>query len=366
MTNSGNTPRNKGVIRWQRQQWPATLIGASEFRRTQAKRESWIRDVAEVWKRWCQGEEPGMVIQTSGTTGNSKTVVHSRKAVLASVHDTLLHWNLQPGTRAVLGLPASFIAGQAMLIRAVEGCWDLTLIKPSSCPSWDGTMDFVALTPHQAQGWIERGEGEVKTLLLGGGPTSSALLEKLIESGRIDAIWEGYGLSESLTHVATRRLSRPSDLQSPFHPLPSATIGTNEHGCAVINVPSREIENLVTTDCIEELEEGGFLWLGRSDDVINSGGILIHPNEVERAFESLMPTWVSDWAAFGRPDEVLGQAVVMRIFGFPPVDVDLNAQLLTWRENLKSLLGSNKAPRAMEWGEIPRTERGKLNRRSLQ
>ncbi len=359
-------PARKGTVRLGTQSWPATATGAAEFRRTQAKREAWLRDVAEVWVRWCQGVEPGMAVQTSGTTGDPKSVQHSRSAVLASVKDTIEHWRLEPGTRAVLALPTSFVAGQAMVVRAIEGAWDLELVAPSSRPSWREHADFVALTPHQAQGWLEHGAGSVRTLLLGGGPVSAPLLENLLGSGRVDGIWESYGLSEALTHVATRELASTRDLAAPFHPLPSVTIGTDDSGCAIIDAPSRELHHLVTRDCIEELPKGGFLWLGRADDVINTGGVLVHPSEVERALESFMPAWVSDWAAFGRPDETLGEAVVLRLAGTPPDDADPVALLDGWRESLKSLLGSAKTPRTLEWGDLPRTERGKLNRRLLQ
>ena len=105
--------------------------------------------------------------------------------------------------------------------------------------------------------------------------------------------------------------------------------------------------------------------MGRTDDVINSGGVLVHPGEVERAFETFMPAWVSDWAAFGRADDTLGQAVVLRLAGTAPEGMDAEGILDEWREKLKAVLGSAKTPRTLEWGELPRTERGKLQRRLL-
>ena len=339
-------------------------MGAAEFRRTQAKRGAWLAEVAEVWLRWCRGDEPALVVQTSGTTGNPKWVEHSRASVLASVEDTLNHWDLGAGTQALLALPTSFVAGQAMIVRGIVGAWDLEMIEPSIAPSWKGVKDFVALTPHQAKGWMNQGTGATAKLLLGGGPVSKTLLGMLLDSGRVEEVWESYGLSEALTHVATRKLEKVEDLQSPFHSLPSVTIGTNEEGCAVIHAPSRNV-NLETRDCIEELPKGGFLWLGRADDVINSGGVLVHPREVERAFETFMPGWVSDWAAFGRADDTLGEAVVLRLAGTVPEDVDAEGVLDEWRERLKGVLGSSKTPRTLEWGNLPRTERGKLQRRLL-
>ena len=356
----------KGTVRLETQAWPATAIGAGEFRRTQAKKGNWLHDVAQTWLSWCKGKEPGMVVQTSGSTGAPKTIEHSRAAVLASVRDTLEHWGLRAGTKAVLALPTSFVAGQAMLIRAIEGAWDLELVEPTSSPSWNAPKDFVALTPHQAQGWLQQGRGKTQTLLLGGGPISASLVESLLASGRVDALWESYGLSESITHVATRKISSINDLKSPFTPLHSTTIKVDERGCAVLEVPSREVHAIVTNDCIEMQPDGRFVWLGRADDVVNSGGVLVHPSLIARAFESIMPNWVSDWAAFGRKDQTLGEAMVLRIEGTPPAEVDKEAILNEWRTQLKNLVGPAKAPRVLEWGPIPRTERGKLNRRALK
>jgi O-succinylbenzoic acid--CoA ligase len=356
----------KGTMRLATQTWPATAIGAAEFRRTQAKKGNWLHDVAQTWLSWCKGNEPGMVVQTSGSTGAPKTIEHSRAAVLASVRDTLEHWDLRAGTKAVLALPTSFVAGQAMLIRAIEGAWDLELVEPTSSPSWNAPKDFVALTPHQAQGWLQQGRGKTQTLLLGGGPISASLVESLLASGRVDALWESYGLSESITHVATRQIQSIIDLITPFTPLTSANIKVDERGCAVLEVPSREVHALVTNDCIEMQPDGRFVWLGRADDVVNSGGVLVHPSLIARAFESIMPNWVSDWAAFGRKDQTLGEAMVLRIEGTPPAEVDKEAILNEWRSQLKSTVGPAKAPRVLEWGTIPRTKRGKLNRRALK
>ena len=308
----------------------------------------------------------GMVVQTSGSTGALKTIEHSRKAVLASVQDTFEHWDLAPGTKAVLALPTSFVAGQAMLIRAIEGAWDLELIEPTSSPSWNAPKDFVALTPHQARRLLQRGRGTTQTLLLGGGPISASLVESLLASGRVEALWESYGLSESITHVATRKIQSINDLKTPFTPLQSTIIKVDDRGCAVLDVPSREAHALATNDCIEMHPDGRFVWLGRADDVVNSGGVLVHLSLIARAFESIMPSWVSDWAAFGREDPILGEAMILRIEGTLPVEVDKQAHPERLEVPTQKHGGARQgAPRA-EWGPIPRTERGKLNRGALK
>lgn len=354
-----------GTIQLDGQSWPASVIGATEFKRTQARREPWLQEVADVWTRWQKGDEPGLSVTTSGTTGAPRLVEHSRKAVLSSVDDTLSHFDLGEGTRAVLALPASFVAGQAMLIRALVGGWDLTLIPPSSEPTWQGKLDFVALTPHQAQGWIDRGEGSADILLLGGGPVALPLLRALLADSRAGEIWEGYGSSETLTHVALRALRHEADLNAPFLPLPSVSMELNAVGCMVVNAPSREVHALATHDCFVAHPEGGWLWLGRNDDVINTGGVLVHPSTVEQAFGAICGPWVTDWVAHGRPDDTLGQALVLRVHGSLPENVHAADVASSWRSQLKDLLGAAKAPRHVEWGKIPRNKHGKAMRREL-
>ena len=353
-----------GRIEWNRQSWPATSMGAKEFGRTQGRRAAWLGDVAEVWRRWCAGEEPGLAVTTSGTTGTPKRVQHSRKATAFSVAQTAEALDLRQGCHAVLALPTTFVAGQAMLVRALVGQWRLTLVEPSAAPSWSGPCDFAAMTPHQTQGWLEHGTGSATTLLLGGGPVSPALLRALLASPRVSHVWEGFGMSETLTHIALRRLDDVRDLAAPFVPLPATCVTADAHGCAHIDAPGREVRALSTSDLVEVQEDGAFVWLGRRDDVINSGGVLVHPMEVEQAFHPMCPDWVQDFVVYGRPDDTLGFEVVLRVQSDAPID-DFEGVFLAWRRQLKGLLGTAKTPRSVELGEVPRSDRGKVLRRAL-
>ena len=353
-----------GRIEWNRQSWPATSMGAKEFGRTQGRRAAWLGDVAEVWRRWCAGEEPGLAVTTSGTTGTPKRVQHSRNATAFSVAQTAEALDLRQGCHAVLALPTTFVAGQAMLVRALVGQWRLTLVEPNATPSWAGPCDFTAMTPHQTQGWLEHGTGSATTLLLGGGPVSPALLRALLASPRVSFVWEGFGMSETLTHVALRRLDDVRDLAAPFVPLPGTCVTADAHGCARIDAPGREVHGLSTSDLVEMKDDGSFVWLGRRDDVVNSGGVLVHPMEVEQAFHNMCPDWVQDFVVYGRPDDTLGFEVVLRVQSDAPID-DLEGAFLAWRRQLKDLLGTAKTPRSVELGAVPRSNRGKVLRRAL-
>lgn len=355
---------NSGRIEWNRQSWPATGMGAKEFGRTQGRRSTWLGEVAEVWRRWCAEEEPGLAVTTSGTTGTQKHIRHSRKATAFSVAQTTEALDLAKGCHAVLALPTAFVAGQAMLIRALIGHWRLTLVEPSAVPSWSENVDFTAMTPHQAEGWLKQGTGSTNTLLLGGGPVSSALLRGLHSSNRVSNIWEGFGMSETLTHVALRHLDSIAALTAPFVPLPETRVVADARGCARIDAPGREVHGLSTSDLVDVNDAGSFVWLGRMDNVVNSGGVLVHPEEVEQAFHTICPNWVNDFVVYGRPEETLGFEVVLRV-QIAESGRDLDHAFSTWRSQLKSLLGTAKTPRSVELGQVPRTDRGKVQRRTL-
>ena len=264
----------------------------------------------------------------------------------------------------MLALPTTFVAGQAMLVRALVGQWRLTLVEPNATPSWAGPCDFTAMTPHQTQGWLEHGTGSATTLLLGGGPVSPALLRALLASPRVSFVWEGFGMSETLTHVALRRLDDVRDLAAPYVPLPDTRVTADTHRCARIDAPGREVHGLSTSDLVEMKDDGSFVWLGRRDDVVNSGGVLVHPMEVEQAFHNMCPDWVQDFVVYGRPDDTLGFEVVLRVQSDAPID-DLEGAFLAWRRQLKDLLGTAKTPRSVELGAVPRSNRGKVLRRAL-
>ena len=220
------------------------------------------------------------------------------------------------------------------------------------------------MTPHQTQGWLEHGTGSATTLLLGGGPVSPALLRALLASPRVSFVWEGFGMSETLTHVALRRLDEVRDLAAPFVPLPDTCVTADAHGCARIDAPGREVHGLSTSDLVEMKDDGSFVWLGRRDDVVNSGGVLVHPMEVEQAFHNMCPDWVQDFVVYGRPDDTLGFEVVLRVQSDASID-DLEGAFLAWRRQLKDLLGTAKTPRSVELGAVPRSDRGKVLRRAL-
>ena len=74
-----------------------------------------------------------------------------------------------------------------------------------------------------------------------------------------------------------------------FRALPGFSFSVDSRGCLVITSGSMSFGSLVTNDIVELVSEREFVWKGRFDNVINSGGIKIFPEEIERVIAPLLP-----------------------------------------------------------------------------
>ena len=160
-------------------------------------------------------------------------------------------------------------------------------------------------------------------------------------------------MTESLSHIALRRLSGPeaSDWYTPF---PSVSISLSDEDCLVIDAPAVCSERLVTNDIATLTPDGRFRILGRKDNVICSGGIKIQPEEIERKLRSSLRV---PYLITHRPDDKFGQIVVLLTEG----SVD------EAREVCERLLPKYHQPRAYQHvDQIPLTETGKIARKQAQ
>ena len=155
---------------------------------------------------------------------------------------------------------------------------------------------------------------QIRHLIIGGGAIDEAMEAELRHFPH--AVWSTYGMTETLSHIALRRLNGPeaSDWYTPF---PSVKISQNADGCLVIDAPEVCSEPLITNDIVEimpsPLGEGQgevslFRILGRKDNVICSGGIKIQIEEVER---QLRPHLSAPYLITKRPDEKFGEVAVL-------------------------------------------------------
>jgi O-succinylbenzoic acid--CoA ligase len=257
----------------------------------------------------------GGVIQqkSSGSTGDPKSFTLSRGAMLESAKRTIRFFQLEKGDRALLSLPVQYIAGKMMVVRALLGGLDLILTEPSSRPleNISGGIDFAAMVPLQIEESLRYGDslGVVGKLIIGGGELHPDTRDKL-SSMVLPEVYETFGMTETYTHFALRRINGPAP-QPSFHLLEGVRAGCDSRGCLQVEVSGVTTEPLVTNDLVEFNERGdGFSWQGRFDNLINSGGIKIIPELLEEQTREIIghPCLV-----LSEPDRKLGQRLVLLV-----------------------------------------------------
>lgn len=255
-------------------------------------------------------------VQTSGSTGAPKPMLAEKRRMLASARITNDFLGLREGDVALLCMSLDYIAGKMMVVRSIERGLKLITVEPSGHPLNhsqlaidDCQIDFAAMVPLQVYNTLQVPEErkrllQIRHLIIGGGAIDEALGAEL--KNFPNAVWSTYGMTETLSHIALRRLSGPeaSDWYIPF---PSVKVSLSEDGCLVIDAPEVCPERLVTND-IAEISPQGFRILGRKDNVICSGGIKIQIEEVE---SRLRPFLRVPYLISKRPDPKFGEVSVL-------------------------------------------------------
>ena len=251
-------------------------------------------------------------VQTSGSTGKPKQMLAEKRRMLNSARITCDFLGLKAGDTALLCMSLDYIAGKMMVVRSIERGLRLVCVEPSGHPLAvaDGAIDFAAMVPMQVWNSLQVPEErdrlrQIRHLIIGGGAIDEAVAAELRTFP--NAVWSTYGMTETLSHIALRRLSGPetSDFYTPF---PSVRISLSAEGCLIIDAPQVCAECLVTNDIAEISADGRFRILGRKDNVICSGGIKIQIEEVER---QLRPYIRVPYLLTKRPDAKFGEIAVL-------------------------------------------------------
>lgn len=199
-------------------------------------------------------------------------------------------------------------------------------------------------------------------MIIGGGAVDAKMADELRTFPH--AVWSTYGMTETLSHIALRRLNGPM-ASAWYTPFPSVDVSINEEDCLVIDAPLVCAETLVTND-IAELRDGRFRILGRKDNVICSGGVKIQIEEVEALLrkELTKMNTVSNAHADHRvmitkcKDEKFGEAVVL-------LTEDENTA--RWQEYCEQVLPRFWQPRYYQTVErLPYTKTGKPARKEAE
>ncbi len=307
--------------------WDNQALSLEELLGLDTQASSFLGDVITFLKLWLDGQEV-FDIQTSGTTGPPKKIQATRGQLTASASLTKEVLQLEEDSTALMCLSPQHIAGKMMLVRALVNQWNLILVEPSSNPflniPQNVNIDFVALVPLQLRQSVRESLKQinaVKMILIGGAPISKSLLDQI---KILDAqVFESYGMSETVSHIALRQLNGTSP-QANFQTLPEVKIGVDHRDCLHVSHPQITAGKIIQTNDIVDLRSSNtFNWLGRADFAINSGGIKLHPEQIEAKISAFLkpPT---QYFISSIPDESLGQKVILIIEGksWPEQDVD--------------------------------------------
>lgn len=253
-------------------------------------------------------------VNTSGSTGKPKTIKLKKEFMVNSAKATGEFFELNSGTTALLCLPIQFIAGKMMLVRAMILGWYIDVVESNSNPLKfiKKEYDFSAMVPLQLFNSIEK-LFRIKTLIVGGGVVSNKL--QLAIKSLPTKVYATYGMTETITHIAIKPLNKASgySLKSDvYQTLPNVKLNKDNRGCLLIDASKISDKVLITNDIVNLISETSFIWLGRYDNIINSGGVKLIPEQIETKLSQIIS---QRFFVTGVPDKLLGEKLVLIIEG---------------------------------------------------
>ena len=260
-----------------------------------------------------QSDSPTLLVHTSGSTGKPKPMLVEKRRMEASALITCGFLGLRAGDTALLCMPLDFIAGKMVVVRSLVWGLQLVAVEPSGHPLKGLTESptFAAMVPMQVYNSLKVEEErrllrDIKHLIIGGGAVNSDMAEEL--RGFPNAVWSTYGMTETLSHIALRRLSG-AEASEWYEPFDGVGVTTSADGCLVIDAPAVCAQPLVTNDIAEIAPDGRhFRIRGRRDNVVCSGGLKLQIEEMEAR---LQPHLNVPYMISKRPDDKFGEAVVL-------------------------------------------------------
>jgi O-succinylbenzoic acid--CoA ligase len=333
-----------------------------EFRTWNDPQQDWMIPLMATLEELTDPTAPGMNVATSGTTGPPKRIALSRQDLVSSARLTASAFGLRPGDRVLHCLPCQYVAGKMMLVRAMVLGLDLHVIDPRGSVldnlRTNDRFRFAAMVPQQLHRALQedrsRVERQFQTILLGGGPVSDVLIRDL--QGLSTEVIQGYGSTETATHVALRRLNGTAP-ERHYRAIGEVSFSQDERGCLIVRTPHLSAKEHVTNDHVRLIDDRQFEWLGRADHVILSGGRKIHPELLEERTAAVIP-YPHFFAAY--PDDRLGQGILLVLETDRP-QAEVEPEVM---QRLSRILERFELPgRVTVARSLPRTDSGKIIRR---
>ncbi|MDL2255474.1 AMP-binding protein [Parabacteroides sp. OttesenSCG-928-K15] len=318
------------------------------------------QEVQSFLEEW-HNANPQLCVQTSGSTGIPKELWVRKEQMRQSARITCTYLGLQKGDSALLCMPLQYIAGKMMLVRCLVAGLHLKQTPPSSHPLQEdmGKIDFIALTPMQVYNTLRVPEErerlqQISHVLIGGGSLNPETEKEL--AGFSNHIYATYGMTETLSHIALRRLNS-KEATEWYTPFPSVKVSLSEEETLVIDAPLVTDEILTTNDIAIIRSNGDFRILGRKDNVINTGSIKVQIETLEDRIRKFISI---NFVITSVPDPELGEIIVLLACGKDETEHIYN---LLKEASAKNELPPYHCPRHILWTEsIPLTGNGKIDR----
>lgn len=286
------------------------------------KETEYRRGIDTFMEQWTS-EDDTIVAHTSGSTGLPKRIQLPKQDMRVSARATNSRFGINAESRMLCPLSADYIAGKMMIVRAIEADCEVAFCKPSN-DFWnnpkvvgyldEGCVDLLPVVPSQCRGLstlftdnrLKNTVSSISNIIVGGAAIPGATEADLIESKPEETdIFATYGMTETCSHVALRPLG-----ENRFTAMPGISFSLDDRSCLRIMAPDYSFGTLQTNDIAEILSTGCFIWRGRFDNVINSGGIKIFPEELERKLDGKLPV---RFYFKGEPDLKWGETVTIVI-----------------------------------------------------
>ncbi len=313
-------------------------------------------------QKW-KGGDQDFELRTSGSTGEPKKISFDRSHLELSAKRTINHFDLNQDDISLICIDVRYIGGLMMLVRSLVAGMDMIVCEPSSNPFQEVDMSkptFIAIVPLQLKQLIDYTSrdgvlDQIKAVIVGGASIDSAL-EELTHELSIP-VYQTFGMTETASHFAVRRISGPQ-FDEWYTVVNGWEVDSDVDGRLAVNWGLPDSEWIVTNDMVEFSDGKGFRWVGRLDNVINSGGIKIHSEALEQTIKSeLLRLGIdSRFFVFGVPDTDLGEKLVLLMEGQPNWEKTIH-------QHLKDSLPKFHCPRELFFlDDFIETPNGKIDR----
>jgi len=347
------------------------IIGNYEISFDQIKKRIWpsmptyFEEALIFCREWLIGKEK-FDLQTSGSTGVPKTISVNRNQMETSAGATRDFFRINDGANLLGCLNTQMIGGKMMLVRALEWNSNIYLVEPSSDPltHFDSNQKFkfAAMVPLQLAASIKNPQSHqklsnIQNLIIGGAAINDNLKDK---AGQLPInVYQTFGMTETVSHVALAKVN--SNRELIYQALPGVNLSVSDDDRLILSAPMAKEKSLITNDIVTLLSDNTFIWLGRSDFTINSGGIKAQPEIIEtqigQEVEKQFPG--SRFFIFGEKNENFGQLICLLI----EQSAGSHEQAVVLLKNLKDKLSKYLVPKRVYFlTSFEETASGKINR----